>query len=165
MSIEAYRLLVAVVVKPRTTQCIFLFDLISIMQLSFVTAEFISYFILMILYGACSFRYTLHKEGILRYTASAMTSVSGSWIGWKMMSHYSKVAEAWRFVVPCSINCHFIRHMKITEKSNFFSNSMHLLLLLFQQIDTNKPTVGNPRPASLMRPASLLIATHESAID
>ncbi len=32
----------------------------------------------------------LSLQGLLRYTASAMTSVRGSWIEWKTLSHYSK---------------------------------------------------------------------------
>ncbi|CAD6243691.1 GSCOCT00013106001.2-RA-CDS [Cotesia congregata] len=35
----------------------------------------------------------LSLQGLLRYTVSAMTSVRGSWIDWKVLSHYSSVAK------------------------------------------------------------------------
>ncbi|CAH1635865.1 unnamed protein product [Spodoptera littoralis] len=35
----------------------------------------------------------LSLQGLLRYTVSAMTSVRGTWIDWKVLSHYSNVAK------------------------------------------------------------------------
>ncbi|CAH0720432.1 unnamed protein product, partial [Brenthis ino] len=35
----------------------------------------------------------LSLQGLLRYTVIAMTSVRGSWIDWKVLSHYSYVAK------------------------------------------------------------------------